>query len=46
MRIKALLIATAYSLAILFAATLLMGCEAAREIGRATYHACKDGLCG
>lgn len=46
MRVKALLIAAAYSLAILSAATMLMGCEAAREIGRAAYHACKDGLCG
>ena len=45
MRVKALLIAASYSLAILFAATLLMGCEAAREVSRAAYHACKDGLC-
>lgn len=46
MRVKALMIVAAYSLALFLAATMLMGCEAAREIGRATYHACKDGLCG
>lgn len=46
MRVKAMMIVAAYSLAIFFAATMLMGCEAAREIGRAAYHACKDGLCG
>lgn len=45
MRVKALMIAAAYSLAIVFAATLLMGCEAAREIGKAAYDACRDGLC-
>lgn len=46
MRVKAMMIFTAYSLAIFFAATLLMGCEAASEIGRAAYNACKDGHCG
>lgn len=46
MRTKALLFAATYMLIILGVAIILTGCEAAREIGRATYHACRDGLCG
>lgn len=46
MHVKATLIAAAYILVTLGVASLITGCTAMEEIGRATYHACKDGHCG
>lgn len=41
MRVKAILLAAAYTLILFGVATMITGCEAARTL----YHTCKDGLC-
>lgn len=41
MRVKAILLATAYVLIVLGIASLLTACETARAV----VHACRDGLC-